>query len=330
MSNQDSVPSVSGLQDVVQGKLELMSSLEPSVKCGCSLDDIVLDEKYLLFFSIVNQSSNAVVITDVNKNIVYVNQKFQQISGYSRGEVIGKNPRILTSKKTSPATYADMHKTLDAKQQWSGEFINRHKDGSEYIEQVVISPILNTRGDVVCYLAEKKDITLQKEAEARIQRLTHFDSLTGVPNRDYFLDQAGKMTDLLHSADNHFSLLFIDLNNFKALNDTYGHLHGDKALQIAAKRISGVIGPDDFLARVGGDEFVIVHNNATEGSTRKLARRLADDFSQPFLIDDKENQLGVSIGSACWPVDGTSIEQLLARADLAMYSAKTQDQSYCC
>ena len=320
----------SKLQDVVCGNIKLTPSLESSAIRGCSVNNIELDDKFLLFFSIVNQSSNAVVITDVNKYIVYVNKKFEKISGYSSNEVLGQNSNILKSSKTPLSTYLDLHKALDAKQQWSGEFINNHRNGSEYIEEVVISPIVNTKGDVVCYMAEKKDITEHKKAEKAIQQLIHFDSLTNVPNRNYFLEEVEKLISMPHSDENQFALLFVDLNRFKEINDTYGHQSGDKTLQTAATRIENVISPDDFLARVGGDEFVIVHKYATDTSIHKLALSVADSFRAPIFINGETNYLGVSIGSACWPQDGLSIRKVLSRADQAMYIAKSSDENYCC
>ena len=320
----------SKLHDVVRGHIELRPSLDSSVIHGCSIEHMELDEKYLLFFSIVDQSSNAIVITDVDKQIVYVNKEFEQVSGYSSNEVLGKNPNILKSNKTPVDTYVDMRNTLSSKKQWRGEFTNRHKDGGEYIEEAVISPIINAKGDLVCYLAEKKDITQQKKAERAIYQLTHFDSLTNVPNRNFFLEEADKLTNFSRECRNHFAVLFLDLDRFKELNDTYGHLYGDKALQMAAKRIESVISSEDFLARVGGDEFVVVHKHATELSTRKLAVSLVDTFNLPVTIENEENYLGISIGSAQWPEDGDSIREILSRADLAMYKAKSSDRSYCC
>ena len=318
----------SKLLDVVSGNLELTPSLQSSFIRNCTIVDMALDEKYLLFFSIVDQSSNAVLITDDQKRIVYVNKKFEQISGYTSEEVLGENPSILKSDKTPVKMYKDMHCKLEAKQQWRGEFVNRHRDGSEYIEEVAISPITNTGGDIVCFLAEKKDITAQKNAENNVQKLTLFDSLTSVPNRAYFLEQVGELTDSPQVEENHFSVLFVDLNRFKELNDTYGHLAGDKALKEIAERIEGIISKDDFVARVGGDEFVVVHKKATKVCTTQLANRLIDVFSFPIVIDNQEHYLSASIGSAIWPIDGVTIRQILSRADLAMYNGKTVSRSY--
>ncbi|PWI35311.1 PAS domain S-box protein [Vibrio albus] len=328
MSNDSNVSFKSKLMDVVCGNIELIPSLQSSSIRNCTITDMALDEKYSLFFSIVNQSSNAVVITDDRKRIVYVNKKYEQLSGYTYDEVVGKIPCILKSDKIPKKSYRAMFRKLKAKEQWKGEFINVHRNGREYIEEAVISPITNTRGEIVCFLTEKKDITAQKEAEKSVQKLTHFDSLTSVPNRAYFLEEVGRLTDLPRVEENHFSILFIDLNRFKELNDTYGHLAGDKALQIIAKRIEEIIPLGDFLARIGGDEFVVLHKKANSESTALLANRLSRLFKLPIVVDDKENFLGASIGSATWPIDGLSIRKILIRADLAMYDGKSFGRSY--
>ncbi|WED21228.1 EAL domain-containing protein [Vibrio sp. JC009] len=318
----------SRLMDVVTGNIELSPSLHSSCVRNGTISDMSADEKYLLFFSIVNQSSNAVVITDDRKRIVYVNKKFEQMSGYSSDEVLGKNPNIQKSGKTPARTYQEMHRNLKAKECWKGELINRHRNGNEYIEEAVISPITNSCGDIICFLSEKKDITTQKEAEKSVRKLMHYDSLTGIPNRAYFLKEVDRLTGMPRIDENRFSVLFIDLNHFKELNDTYGHIAGDKALQKVAERVQQIIPLGDFVARVGGDEYVVVHKNADETSTAQLANKIADSFNSPIVIHDKNNFLGVSIGSAMWPLDGLSIKKILIRADMAMYNSKLNSQSY--
>ncbi|WP_413284520.1 EAL domain-containing protein [Vibrio sp. MA40-2] len=295
------------------------------------LEHLVMDKKNdsSLFFSIVDQSSNAVVITDISKNIVYVNKKFEHLSGYSLQQVIGQNPRILKSNQTSKETYRDLHICLQAGKQWRGTFINLHRNGNEYIAETVISPIVNNDGEVICFLAEKKDITTQKLAEDRIQKLTHYDNLTGLPNRAHFINESESLLKHAQSTKYHsFSILFADLNKFKELNDTHGHLAGDAALKAVAERFSQQLTQDDFIARVGGDEFVIIHKHATLTSTALLAQKLVDSLITPITALDKKYHLGVSVGSANWPKDGSNLKELLSRSDLAMYKAKSLNKNY--
>ena len=318
----------SKLLDVIRGNIELVPSLQSSFIRHCNITSMTIEERYLLYFSIVNQSSNAVVITDDRKRIIYVNKEFERISGYNSGEVLGMNPKILASGNTPYQTYQKMNESLAHKIKWKGEFINKRPDGSEYVEEVVITPILNNHGDAICYLGEKKDVTAQREAESIVRRLTYFDNLTQVYNRSYFVEKLEKMTTSESSPHIPFSVLFVDLNRFKKINDIYGHLAGDEALIIIAKRLESITSSYDFVARVGGDEFVIVHINATPESTQQLAMKVTHSFDSPLMIDDREHYLGASIGSAVWPNDGELITDILSRADLAMYNAKTVGHCY--
>lgn len=281
-----------------------------------------------LLFRIVDNSSNAVVITDANKNILYVNRKFEQISGYSLNEVMGENPRVLKSHRTPAGTYRDMNRTLSAVKVWKGIFINIHKQGHEYVEEATITPVCNAEGIVSYYIAEKKDITAQKAAEQSIERLTHFDSLTELPNRACFIERASWLTNQHTDHEHTFSILFADLNRFKELNDTRGHLAGDSALKQVARRFERCLAPDDLLARIGGDEFVIIHRRSSNNSTAALAEKIIGSLTHPIEIEGQDSYLGVSIGSAEWPRDGNILSDLLAHADLAMYQAKSKGAHY--
>lgn len=317
----------SQLFDVLQQGF-LAPDSHPSVSVDYQRLGITEQENSSLFFSIVNQSSNVVVITDIDKNIIYVNKKFEQSSGYSLDEVIGKNPRVLKSKQTPTETYRDMHVTLQSGKQWRGIFINVHRNGNEYIEEAVITPIVNDQGAVICFLAEKKDITAQKIAEERVLKLTQFDSLTGLPNRAYFIDEVERLTKFKADSENRFSILFSDIDRFRDLNDIHGHLSGDLALKLVSKRLAKVITTTDFIARVDGDEFVIIHRYSSMESTASLAQKLIRSFEEPIVIEGHKNYLGVSIGSAIWPSDGQDFKQLLSHSDMAMHKAKNSNETY--
>jgi diguanylate cyclase (GGDEF)-like protein/PAS domain S-box-containing protein len=294
------------------------------------LDDVqgVMKDSSPLFFSIVDQSSNAIVITDLHHNILYVNKKFEQLSGYPLHEVFGNKPNILKSNKTPLSTYREMNSTLKEGKQWQGEFINRHRDGAEYVEEAIISPIRDRNDRIICFLAEKKNITDLKRAKREIHHLSHFDTLTGLPNRNYFINEVDKMLAYGKFSRNHFSILFADLKRFKELNDTYGHYHGDTVLREVAKRFISSLGPNDILARVGGDEFAVLHRHSSPESLEVLVGSLASVLKPAMTIDEHDHFLGVRIGSATWPVDSTSLSQLLVCADIAMYNAKQQRRTY--
>jgi diguanylate cyclase (GGDEF)-like protein/PAS domain S-box-containing protein len=294
------------------------------------LDDVegLMKDSSPLFFSIVDQSSNAVVITDLHHKILYVNKKFEQLSGYTLHQVFGNKPNILKSHKTPLSTYREMNRALKEGRQWQGEFINRHRDGNEYVEEATISPIRDRHDKIICFLAEKKNITDLKKARREIHHLSHFDTLTGLPNRNYFINEVDKMLAYGQFNRNTFSILFADLKRFKELNDTYGHYHGDVALREVAKRFISSLGPNDILARVGGDEFAVLHRHSSQESLEALVGALTSGLKPAMTIADHDHFLGVRIGSATWPSDGESLSQLLVSADIAMNNAKKQRRTY--
>ncbi len=288
-------------------------------------------EKYLtqgIFFSIVHQSTNAIVLTDAKYNIIYANCKFEDITGYALAEVLGKNPRVLQSGKTPKETYISMKDSLDKKEIWQGEFINVHRDGHEFVEEAVISPILNENGELLCYLAEKKDITALKKAETKIHNLAYYDSLTGLPSRAYFIEKLQRLVAEASPQEGKITVLFADLNRFKELNDTHGHAIGDIALKIVSKRFRSALGKDDLLARIGGDEFVILHRHKSDSSIENLSQAIANSLDENIEVKSYEHKLSVSIGSATWPNDTPSISELLMFSDIAMYKAKSLNLSY--
>lgn len=303
-------------------------SLESPLAPDSSISGITAQEKLSLFYSIVNQSTNAVVITNADKDIIYVNKKFEALSGYALTEVLGKNPRVLKSNKTPAGTYRDMHRKLQSGQTWKGVFINVHRNGDEYVEEAVITPVTNEVGDIICYLAEKKDITKLRDAKDCILKLTHYDSLTELPNRAYFIEEASMLINFPPNDNYSFAILVADLDRFKELNDTNGHLAGDMALQEVARRIEKALPPGNFVARVGGDEFAVIHRQATSGTTAELAARLSGILNQAIILKGQKFFLGVSIGSSIWPHDGEAWSDIMANADLAMYKAKLLGQSF--
>ena len=289
---------------------------------------IIPDHRLALFTSIVANSANAIVITDANKIILYVNLKFEQISGFKSSELLGKNSRVLKSNKTPVGVYREMRRTLEAGLIWKGVFVNSHRSGLEYIEEATITPVQDESGDLIYLVAEKKDITLQKAAEESVERLAQYDSLTELPNRAYFLKQVDKLISSRLDEKQVFSVLFVDLDGFKKINDTKGHLVGDEILKQVARRFERCLLSDELLARIGGDEFVILHKVTDTRCSPDLANQLIQVLEAPIRIDGQELYVAVNIGSATWPRDGTSLKELLVHADLAMYEAKNSIRHY--
>ena len=276
----------------------------------------------------VEQSPESIVITDLDGRIEYVNESFVRITGYSREEALGANPRILQSGRTPPETYQSLWMSLTQGQAWRGEFINQRKDGCEYIESAIISPVRADNGRITHYLAVKQDITDKKQAEAQIYHLAYFDALTGMPNRRLLLDRLQQA--LASSARNgqKGALLFIDLDNFKTLNDTLGHDIGDLLLQQVAERLESCVRESDTVARLGGDEFVVMlidlNENALEAAaqTEAFAHKILAVLNQPYQLATHECRSTPSIGVTLFNNHEQGIEELLKQADIAMYQAK--------
>lgn len=270
----------------------------------------------------VEQSPNSIVITDLDANIVFANSALLKSSGYSESEVIGQNPRMLQSGKTSKQTYEEMWATITRGDIWKGELINRRKDGSEYVEYVMISPIRDDAGKITNYLAIKDDITEKLEIGERVQFLAHFDQLTGLPNRTLLQDHFRYALSLAQHSSNNLAIMLVDLDHFKYINDTLGHSIGDQMLVELAKRIKSVLRDEDTVSRSGGDEFVIVLPTASANNAASLANRLLEIICMPFVVEQHELITTASIGIAIYPNDGDDIEMLYKNADNAMYKAK--------
>lgn len=270
----------------------------------------------------VEQSSNAILITGLDGVIEYANTAFSVNSGYAIDEVIGKKPSLHRSGKTPPATYADMWAHLARGESWHGEFINRRKNGSEHVDLVHISPVREADGCITHYLAIEEDITDRKNAQAHIKYLAHYDVLTGLPNR-VLLDE--RAHDALQAAEKNrdaLAVMFIDLDHFKNINDTLGHSLGDTLLVALSQRLQLVLGPDDTLSRLGGDEFILLQPGANREDARKTVQELMGIIKQPYQIGPHDLSVMASIGIAVYPEDGADFETLHKNADVAMYRAK--------
>ncbi len=275
----------------------------------------------------VEQSPNTILITDLDANIEYVNDSFVKLTGYSRDEVIGKNPRILQSGKTPKAIHEDIWAHLTRGEIWRGELINKRKDGSEYIESVQISPVRQTDGRITHYLAIKENITEQKKAEERIEKLAHFDQLTGLPNRTLLIDHFRFALSLTQRRHEQLTVMFLDLDHFKDVNDTLGHSIGDHLLMEVAKRLKAALREEDTVSRQGGDEFILIMPGTNAEGAARVATKLINEVSQPIQAGQHELITTVSIGISIYPHDGDELESLLKNADAAMYRAKQEGRN---
>jgi diguanylate cyclase (GGDEF)-like protein/PAS domain S-box-containing protein len=278
----------------------------------------------------IEQSPVSVVITDTNANIEYVNNAFEQVTGYSAEEVIGANPRLLNSGKTPGSQFKKLWKAISNGRQWQGEFQNRRKNGETFWEYAHVAPVTDSAGHIRHYLAVKEDITVRKQQEDQILHQAHFDALTDLPNRFLALDRLSQMLVEARRNSEIVAVLFLDLDDFKKINDSLGHETGDKLLAEAAARLRNAVRGEDTVGRLGGDEFVVLLGGLRDAEdAHPVAENLLNRFRNAFRIDGRELILTVSIGIAYFPTDGDNYSELLRNADSAMYHSKELGRNTC-
>ncbi len=276
----------------------------------------------------IEQSPASVIITDTEANIEYVNSTFERITGYQLKDVIGKNPSFLKSGATPTSRYRELWQTISDGKSWRGEFQNKKKNGEIFWELAHIAPVFSDNGEVLHYLAVKEDITLSKKQEQRILHQAHFDALTDLPNRFLSLDRLSQLINEAHRQKEKIAVLFVDLDDFKKINDSLGHDVGDKLLVQAANRLRNCLRVGDTVGRLGGDEFIILLGSLREATdARPIIAELLKEFRKRFTIDNHELIITASIGVALYPNDGDTPSELLRNADSAMYHSKEQGRN---
>ena len=282
------------------------------------------EEELRLAANVFTHAREGIVITDRKADIVEVNQAFTDITGYTREDVLGKNPRILKSDRQDKEFYTTLWHDLQTKGHWDGEIWNRHKDGRVYPEQLTISAVYDERGEIQNYISLFFDISTLKEQQAQLQRMAHFDALTGLPNRLLLADRLQQAMRQATRRGQRVAVVYLDLDGFKAVNDTHGHEFGDRLLIALARRISEALREGDTLARIGGDEFVAVLMDLPDiCSSTPILRRMLEAAAQPVTVDNVELQVSASFGVSFYPqADEIDADQLTRQADQAMYKAK--------
>ncbi|MGQ9369787.1 diguanylate cyclase domain-containing protein [Azospirillum sp. ST 5-10] len=282
-----------------------------------------LEDRVQTLLAAMENSPVPIVITDPRGVIDYVNPKFTETSGWTAAEVLGRTPALFKSGHTPAEVYRDMWKTLRAGKEWRGEFYNRRKNGECYWEKTSIAPVLGAGGAIRHFVAVKEDITERKDAERRAWQRAHFDPLTELPNRALFEDRLNQAIARSHRSGKLLALMFLDLDLFKQVNDTYGHEVGDELLLEVAYRLRACVREYDTVSRLGGDEFVILLTDLSrDEEAADVAARIIDSVGRPFELDVGEVRIGVSIGVAVYPRDGHASAQLVKNADAAMYWSK--------
>ena len=283
---------------------------------------ISMRDELLGFKTAIENSYNSIVITDVDSNIIYVNEIAQRETGYSREELIGQNPRVLKSGLNDESFYQELHDALAAGKKWEGEFINKKKDGSLLYEKSSIMPIFK-HGELVNYIAIKLNITDYIVEKDKVKYMAYHDALTSLPNRLSIEEYLKNRLPVATRSDSKIAILFIDLDRFKTINDTLGHDVGDELLIEASKRMRSGLRDSDMLARVGGDEFVIVIESPNDSySAAHVCEKIIQLFSEPIQTKSHLLNITLSIGVSIFPDDDMDYIQLFKYADIAMYEAK--------
>ncbi|MFB6466056.1 EAL domain-containing protein [Cytobacillus sp. Hz8] len=285
-------------------------------------NELILAEKAL------ENTSEGVLITDLSGRIISVNPAFEIVTGYSEAEVFRKNPSILQSGIHDECFYQNMWEDIINFGNWKGEIWNKRKDGEIYPEWINISSIKDENGKVTNFVAVFSDITDRKLAEEQLIQLAHMDTLTGVANRHSLNERLQSILNTAHRHKQQLALLFLDLDRFKYINDTFGHNYGDMLLKHVSVRIKSLLKNKDIIARLGGDEFVIVLPNIKHPKeAKKTAQQIIDSLAHSFLIENQEIYVSTSIGISLYPYDGMTKEDLVRNADKAMYKAKSMGRN---
>ncbi|WP_396584706.1 EAL domain-containing protein [Guyparkeria halopsychrophila] len=270
---------------------------------------------------VFEQAGEAIMVTDANTVITSVNQAFTEITGYPAEEAIGcRVADLLQSDENPSRLYEELWDGVQRTGLWRGELLNRRKNGELFPEWLTIT---RTAGDGdAYYVAVFSDISKLKDSQKHAQYLATHDELTGLPSRSVFSDRLDSAMSSARRHEGVVGVMFLDLDNFKAVNDTLGHDVGDVLLIEAAKRLSGVLGEVDTVSRMGGDEFTIILSDTSVDGAKHAANRILEAFRESFVVDDRRLFITASIGIAFFPDDGREITTLIKAADMAMYRAK--------
>lgn len=317
-----------GEERVIQAEGEIVeSNNDLATKIICIVQDVTershADKQLLLSASVFENSIEGIIITDAEGTMQSVNRAFIEITGFAEEQAIGQNPRILKSDQHDQDFFKAMWDSLLSTGVWQGEIWNRRKDGEVYPQWLTITAIHDDHGKTTNYVGVFHDMTEIKLHEEQLRYQAHHDALTGLPNRVLFRDRLGVAMSHAHRVDLKVGVLFLDLDDFKRINDSLGHTVGDFLLQDVAKRLERCLREEDTVARYGGDEFIVLLGELShEEDAIVAAQRILKAISPAICMQNQEFYLTVSLGIAFYPKDGLDQETLIRNADTAMYRAK--------
>ena len=282
-----------------------------------------MEAQLRLWAKVFECSSEGVMITDPAHRIVAVNRAFSEITGYTEHEAVGQTPRLLSSGRHDAAFYDALRATVEKNDRWQGEIWNRRKNGEVYPQWLTINAVRDPTGTLTHFAGVFSDISGIKRSEARLEHLAHHDPLTGLPNRMLLLDRLGHSIERARRHQHALAVCFLDLDNFKHVNDSLGHHVGDELLKAIASELQRHIRSEDTLSRIGGDEFVLLIDALESiASVERIVRKLLGVLREPRRIAGHQLYLSGSIGVSLFPQDGDDADTLIQHADSAMYDAK--------
>ncbi len=290
------------------------------------------DDELKLAAKVFQNGLAATVITDPIGIAVQINRAYSRITGYTPEEVLHRQPKILTETSGQALLYKEISDKVTKTGYWEGEIVHRRKSGEQYPSWMAITEVKDDQGEVVGYITTFTDITERKISEERIHKLAYFDLLTGLPNRSLFGDRLDQALQHAIRTKEYVALLFLDLDRFKAINDTMGHSVGDQLLRSAAHRLLDSVRRDDTVARMGGDEFTIIlgalpSKHKAVNAAAHVAHKVMQALSRAFVLEGKETFVGTSIGISFYPIDAEEPAALVQKADTAMYHAKAMGKN---
>lgn len=287
-----------------------------------------VEQRLRLDSQVFENASEAIMITDTDERILDVNNAFQLITGYSKEEILGENISRFRSERQNQDFLDTMTKIIQERGSWQGEFWGRRKNGEVYPSWLSVSAVTDLNGTVIRYICLFSDISAIKQSEEQLYHLAHYDALTGLPNRRYFLDHLEYDLERARREKTQVAIMFLDLDGFKLINDNLGHAAGDYFLQVTAERLRECVRESDTVARMGGDEFTIVLPNLVYPENAVLvAQKILKQLALPIRIDETDLYTSTSIGIAVYPDDALHGEALIRSADTALYHAKEQGKN---
>jgi len=299
-----------------------------SNKVALELQRRAATDELELAASVFRESIEAIIICDADAKIIRVNPAFTSMTGYVLDDVRGKTPNVLRSGRHSPEFYNHFWEALNKQGIWKGEITNKRKDGEIFVSWQIVKSVSDSSGKVQQYISIINDITERKYAEDKIYNLAHHDIITQLPNRMSFHQQLDEAVDKAQRSASRLAVMFIDLDHFKLINDTSGHLVGDELLKHVALRLTDIVGKNNTISRFGGDEFTVMLPSIDSiDIPAELAKDILASLAQPFFLSSNEVTISASIGIGIYPDNGADVSALLKSADSAMYRAKENGRS---